>query len=545
MAQTDLDLPKLFANPLQEKHYLIDAKYNLIITGRGGGKSTWMLAQTMQRRTYDLPRATIGLVGHTFVNLQEKVVPAVVKGWLSMGWIEGIHFVQGIKPPEWFCRPIWPVKDFRYTISTHTGTVFVLISQDRVASANSFSLQYLCGDEVRFLNIEKLKEEVRYAIRGERLTFPDSPHLFGETYTTDMPRVEEVEWLMAYQAKMNEAQNNMIIRAALYLEDLKMKRFQYEQEGFTKKVLSTQNNIDIIAAKLRKLRKDSTFFDISSSFVNLDVIGWEQLLKWIDPSDGTSKDIIKASVLSIRPDTAQDMFYGSLSTKHFYGGEFDYTYYDRFGLTKTVIRTSEGDKDTDPNREINVGLDFGNMCSMPIFQEFGREVRFVNEFYTLQPENLDELADMLVNYYKPHKKKILYVYYDRAGNKRESASKKTQAEYFKSRIEARREGWLVVLMSKGIGDIPHARKHLLINTILKAKDDRFPFITINEDRCPCLKSSLQMAPLKINDKNKVEKVKTSEKRKLQDLPMYSTNFSDAFDYPLYQKFQHLLKFLTT
>jgi hypothetical protein len=189
-------------------------------------------------------------------------------------------------------------------------------------------------------------------------------------------------------------------------------------------------------------------------------------------------------------------------------------------------------------------MDFGNMSSMCIFQEFGREVRFVNELYVLTPENLDELADKFCMYYRNHKKKLLYYYYDRSGNKKETTSKRTQAEYFKNKVESRNEGWLVILKSQGIGDIPHARKHLLINVILKGKDDRFPYIKINEDRCPCLKSSLQLAPLKINDKNKVEKVKTSEKRKLKDLPMYSTNFSDTLDYPIYQKFQHLLKYLS-
>jgi hypothetical protein len=541
MAQNDLDIPKLYANDLQAKHYLLDAKNNYLITGRGGGKSTFILAQTMMRRSYDLPRATIGLVGHTFVNILEKVVPAVVKGWQSMGWIEGVHYVKGIRPPEFFVNPIWPISDYKFTISTHTGTVFVLISQDRVASANSFSLQYLVGDEVKFMNIDKLKEEVRYAIRGERLTFPDSPHLFGETFTTDMPRLEEADWLLAYQGKVNEEQNKLIIKTALFLEALKLKRYKYQQLGNIKKLQQTDANIELIESKLRKIRRNSTFFDISSSFVNLDVIGWEQLKQWVDPKD-TPIDIILSSVLSIRPKSAQYMFYGSLTAKNFYGGEYDYTYYDRFGLTSTVIPTSDGDKDTDPMKELNCGMDFGNMCSMVVFQEKGKEIRFVKEFFVLKPENLDELADQFCMYYRNHKKKLLYYYYDRAGNKTESLSKRTQAEYFKQKVESKREGWLVILMSKGIGDIPHARKHLLIDVILKEKDDRFPSVKINEDRCPCLKSSMQLAPLKINDKNKVEKVKTSEDRKLSDLPMYSTNFSDAFDYPIYQKFQELLKY---
>ena len=66
-----------------------------------------------------------------------------------------------------------------------------------------------------------------------------------------------------------------------------------------------------------------------------------------------------------------------------------------------------------------------------------------------------------------------------------------------------------------------------------------PELKIDYYECKELRSSLEMAEAVVkaakNGKKTIQKVKTSEKRKLSDLPMKSTNMSDAFKYWLCRK----------
>ena len=68
----------------------------------------------------------------------------------------------------------------------------------------------------------------------------------------------------------------------------------------------------------------------------------------------------------------------------------------------------------DPNRPLDGGMDDGKMKSMAFGQQRGREYRVLKEIYTLPPENERQLADKFIAYFKPHKTKLLRLYYDRA-----------------------------------------------------------------------------------------------------------------------------------
>ena len=86
-------------------------------------------------------------------------------------------------------------------------------------------------------------------------------------------------------------------------------------------------------------------------------------------------------------------------------------------------------------------------------------------------------------------------------------------------------------MSIGQGDILHTDEYNLMDVIMGETDRRFPKLHIDMYNCKELKSSLELAPSKKgNDRDKIQKVKTSEKLAPSRLPMESTNMSDAFKY---------------
>ena len=66
-----------------------------------------------------------------------------------------------------------------------------------------------------------------------------------------------------------------------------------------------------------------------------------------------------------------------------------------------------------------------------------------------------------------------------------------------------------------------------------------PKIRIDKHQCQFLKSSLELTKTKMskdrNGSTRLEKDKSSEKKlPLKKLPMYSTNYSDAFKYLIYR-----------
>ena len=100
-------------------------------------------------------------------------------------------------------------------------------------------------------------------------------------------------------------------------------------------------------------------------------------------------------------------------------------------------------------------MDSGNMLSMVFGQRNGNVMRILKELYTLPPNSVRELADQFLYYFRPHKRKILKLYYDRSMNnyKKVSADMATQ---IKKNIEfdadGKRTGWQVQLMSLGQGE---------------------------------------------------------------------------------------------
>lgn len=523
---------KQYFNIAQQRALLVDPWSYFGILGRGSGKTVGILAPRSSMRAYDMPRASFGIVSDTYVNALAKIIPSMVRGWENLGYREGIHFTVDQRPPAHFTNPLFRSYRYKHTIYWHTGAVFFIISQDRPGTANGLSLQHLFGDEVKFLDFDKLKTELFPTLRGERLHFGKSPHFQGMTFTTDMPRIEDGEWLFDMEKEMDTELIRLIMLTSLQVEDLKYKLISAKGNTYIEKLQKIKSAWE---NKLNKLRYKSVYFDMASSFVNVDINGLEYM---DNMRTAMGFRDFKMAGLNIRPDSTDEMFYTGLCSKHFYT-DYDYNYYDGFKLLDAIAYDSRGDKDCDPSRELIAGLDFGNMNSMTVAQQEGRKFKVIKFLYTLDPAILQDLARKFADYYRSHHRKVLKLYYDRAGNNRRN-ERTTLAQQFKKDLEGLHEGWVVELLSTNQGNIPHEAKRLLWQIILTEKDTRFPYFRMNEANCRELKSSMQLAPV-IVGREGIKKDKSSEKkRRLEDLPMYSTNPSDSIDYILWGLYHHLL-----
>ena len=308
-------------------------------------------------------------------------------------------------------------------------------------------------------------------------------------------------------------------------------------------IANLEKNLQNWVSLWTKARRNSTFFYRASSLVNIDILTFQYILDQKDKAE--SYEAFKTSILSLTPTVEPGArFYPNLSENHFYADGYNYEYYDQYNIRDNISQNSSGLKYIESNKKLEAGLDAGNMFSMVLGQEQdnGNTYRVLKNIYTLTPEWTRELANKFISFFEPHKYKMLELYYDRSANNY-SKAKKDIATLLKHDIEyditGKRTGWYVNLMSIGQGNIFQDDEYNLMLALMSNKYTDLPKLMIDKFECKELKSSLEKARAKMETdkrgRKQMRKIKTSEKKKLIELPMLSTNMSDGFKYLMYRK----------
>jgi len=537
-------MPKIKLNPIDA-----DIKYsNWISTlidiikptnlylygGRGTAKSTEILAKRSIDVIYDMPRASFAFVSDTYVNLMTNIIPAILLGWESrMKFFEKYHFVVDEAPPDHWKKPLVKTFSYKHTISTFNGCKFFLTSLDRPSSNAGISVVHHFGDESKYLQWDKLSK-LFPTLRGDYALYGHSHYFMGQTFCSDMadPTVGESDWMLRMEKNMDKKQITQIIQCAMILNEINLELYHARQKNEDPlKIENITRNQTRWMDRLRKIRTDSTFFYIVSSFANADIL----TLKYFENLLATlTFEEFKTSVLSIRKTLEKGArFYGALADKHFYIDGYNYDYYDKFGIRDNISQSSAGLRYIHPDKSIEAGFDAGNMMSLVIGQQQGDIYRVLKGIYTINPESIRELGDKFIQFFSTHKRKVLHLYHDRSTNAYRKIGRDI-ATQLKHDIEYdrhdKRTGWLVQLMSIGQGNITHSDEFNIMNIMMGEKDKRLPKLLIDKFECRELKSQLEITPVAKTAKGEIMKVKKGDKLPPSRLAMESTNFCDAFKY---------------
>ena len=501
--------------------------------GRGTAKSTDILAKRSIDVIYDMPRASFAFVSDTYVNLMTNILPAILVGWDRMNFFENYHYVVDVPPPDHWKKPLVKTFSYNHSISTFNGCKFFLTSLDRPSANAGISVVHHFGDESKYLQWDKLSK-LFPTLRGDYALYGHSHYFMGQTFCSDMadPMVGESDWMLRMEKSMDKQQITRIIQAAIILNEINLELYYAEQKNEDlKKIENIKRNRAKWIERVRKIRQDSTFFYIVSSFANADILTLKYFQNLLA---SLTFEEFKTYVLSIRKTLEKAArFYGALAEKHFYLDGYNYDYYDRFGIRDNVSQTSAGLKYIQPDKIIEGGYDAGNMMSLVLGQEQGNIYRVLKGLYTINPESIRELADKFIAFFEPHKRKVLHLYHDRSTNqyhkiKRDFASQlKHDIEYNRAGV---RTGWIVQLMSVGQGNILHSDEYNLMNIMMGEKDKRLPKLLIDKFECKELKSQLEITPVTKDSKGNIQKIKKGDKLPPLRLAMESTNFCDAFKY---------------
>ena len=512
------------------------------ILGRASAKTTQFQAMRIQQAVQECPGAPFVWVTDTYSNLHKNVIPSVLEGLRFLGWEMDVEFIIDRQPPIEWQRQMYNVIDkYKQVMTFWNGFTFTFVSLDRPSIGAGRSYVGLFGDEVKYWPEEKFTN-IRKAVRGYRARYGDSPWYRSLSLTSDMPNpnhLGEYTWMMKLAKLMDKEKVKLLLQTGQTLNETRRRYAETMQTGDQRIIELAERNMRRWEERWNELRRGTTLFMVASTLINADVLGEEFFQEEI----AAGLEGIDTNLFSIPQKlTADQKFYATLTARDFYrdGTRNDVVERHDYGWEEdcTVL------KYLDPNRPIDGGMDDGNMKSMVFGQQRGRDYRVMKEIFTLPPENERQLADRFLDYFKPHKTRLLRLYYDRAMNNYKKVGT-SAIQRIKQAIEVRadgtRSGWRVQLMSMGQGVIYSNTEYQFFSALF-ARDLQKQLFTlmIDAQNCPNLKAEMESCPIKVVEDKRtgrkdIRKEKKGERLPAHRLPQESTNLTDALKYLIMRK----------
>ena len=514
---------EIYFNEPQRLTQLIGANTTVIVAGRRTGKTDSIAAPFVLRNMQRMPGSTGGIVVPTFKHGLTNTLPGLFAAWKRWGYIQGVHYVVGRKPPKSFARAIIEPSDYEHVISFYNGSVAVIISQDRPGSSNSLTLSWLLIDEAKFIDYERLKDETLPANGGIKSYF--GKHSFNHSIMilSDMPQTQKGSWFLHYKEKMDEELIDTI-KATIYeiwKTKERVRRLKGEGKAVPKYLKSYLRTLD---TNLNKMRSVAVYYKEYSSIENLQLLG-ENYIKQMK-RDLTPKTF-QTSILCQRIGIAKDGFYSSMREGHKYNAS-DFEYLDSLGYNFTPeAMDCRADKDINPLAPICIGMDYNaNINWIVAGQPEGRRLNIIKSFYVKFERKIPALIEEFCNYYAHHQNKTVVYYYDTTALGANYAVNEQDFHWVVCH-EFEKRGWQVEDVYLG-NPMRHDEKYLLINQGFAGKQRLMPFF--NRQNNDDLILAIQTAGV-VRGRNGFRKDKGGEKldETEENLLEHRTDGTDAFD----------------
>lgn len=513
---------KVYMNDMQREVLLYGAKDQVVAAGRGTGKGllhAWRLKEVFQM----MPRCTVGIVAAAAKRALANTLPSMLEHWERWGFRRDVHWCIGHKPPKklGWPAPVIPPEDWSNVLSFYTGSIGVIVSQERTGTSNSKSFDYLDIDEAKFIDYELLKDETFQANRGQAQYFGDCHFHHGMLVTSDMPVTKKGSWFLNYEEKVDQ-ELDQVIRGLIY-ERWRISDRLIREPGAPEYL---KGELARINRQLNTLRKHAVFFKRYSSLSNLEILGpsFIRQLKRDLP-----RLTFMTSVLCMKIGTHYDGFYSCLRPWHKYKST-DFHYLDSFGYDFQAINAGNDcrmDADIQQSVPLCIAFDFNSLINWLVVGQPDRNRKRMNtlkSFYVKYDRRLNELCDDFDAYYRPRKARnnLVVFYYDSTALGSNYAVNKEDFKYV-IMTRMRRNGWQVI--PKYLGHpMNHSEKHDLINRGFAGQTELVPMF--NEMNNVDLLISIETAGVYNGQKDKRgEKLAETEDDKLEG----RTDGSDAWD----------------
>jgi hypothetical protein len=467
-----------YLNPIARLFLLATQLTKILIAGRGFGKS-FVNGILILMYVASMPRSRGLFLGATYTQILTNTLLPIKSAWEWFGYYEGIDYVIGKRPPDYFKKPFMKPDRYDNIITFWNGTTVVLASMDRPELNRGGNNDWSVTDEALLIKREAYERNISPSIRGSHTSLKGKPGHLTESFTSSMPFGSVGTWLFD---KMDEAKD-------------------------------PENDI---------------YYILGNSWHNRKVLGDEVLKKW---KRTMSPITYLIEVMNVRIRQYGNLFYPMLRDEHWYSDSYNYSYIDSLGYSiSDKNKDSRWDKDCNKNMPLHISHDWGafNCITIDQYHPDINTVKFLNYMYVSHPRIIDDLANDFCEYYKHHDKKVVYQWGDKAGNKKEANAKVSNFQQFAAILKKNK--WRVIRMKTG--DIPHITRHNFIN---KCHRDGHPVnIQYNYNNCNDLRIALESAGMS-PDYKKDKRSENNDSVK----PQHATHGTDAHDYRIYWGFyQH-------
>lgn len=514
-------MEKMYFNRAQLESMVVGAREEYIIGGRGLGKSEGFDARVLLRNLFAMPGGTGALLAPSYSKLKTQSFPAMARALRRWGYLEGTHYYVGKCPPKeaHFRKPLIVPKDYKNALQFFNGSLLHFVSFDRPMSTNSMSLDWLMGPEAKFLNYDKITQEVLPALRGNRTLFGTCPWHGGQFFSTDMPTTSQGSWILGKRKLVDE--RLILLIKLTYLAWQKAK---------ANPTCDAQAEARTLYSKLQKLRAKAVFVGMYSSLENLEVLGED----WFhDQARNLPPAVFRASILNEPPTQARNAYYSELSdSKHIYepigSAVGELAGYQENGQQADC----RWDGDLLTGGPLLVAFDYNaaiNTCVVGQMDLQGPKplLRVVNSLFLKQPLGLKDLVMLLSNYYRYHSSRTIYYYYDHTAVARSAVTQYSFADVVVRTL--REQGWEAIGVY--IGKAPrHAEKYNYIAQALRGEGGPFLLPRFNADNCRTLLEAMRRTEVRLGPEGFMKDKSLEKLADSEEYPdEFKTHITDAFD----------------
>ncbi len=546
-----------YMNMIQLRATIVDANVLIAELGRATGKTEGIFGPRLIRVSDSMPGEVSFLVHKTYAALFTNVWPNI-QGYFSRPIMDGRrtmleegkdYIVGASKIPSHFKRPRRPIAYPKHSVLLRNGHHFQLVSSDQPESVAGQSGVHAFIEEMKHQKGEKIKTRLFPALRGSPANIRMSPYYQGVTGVSDTARVDmgEDNWFEEYEKLVDNKLINEIVTAGLHMNQALYRIYEMEDKSRDEKnpvaleairiFLEKQKRIlSLWQPRLNDMRRNATYYMRASSFANKDILG-PKFFK--TQMESLTMDEFLVAICAIRKKAVVDRFFVNyVPSKHQFTNSYKYESILRMDLKEHFRLTAFYLRYYNPREELLLGYDPGNFSSLVVAQEHSPEdTRVIKEFTCYAPHDQTDLAREFNDFFgSDAKNKTIKLYYDRAGNKRKEDWDQisTDAKILQREIES--YGFSVELMNEGQSVIYYWQQYKLLQFIFGDRSNAVPRVTLCENECPNLCSSIMLSPRKTTD-GKIELDKSSERK----VPLHlqaglTTQLPSALIYLLYGRY---------
>ena len=532
-----MDDQKIWLNKPQLAAWLIKAKEEYGVWGRGTGKTEGPIALRSIFLQNSMPRGATGMVAATYMQILTRTLPPLEKAWQRFGYKPGVHYWVGQYPPKNLNIPkaIYHPRSPQHCIFWWNGHVRHFMSLDRPGLANGKTVDAIDGDEAKFLNYQRYMDDIDPTNRGNREVFGHLAHHHAVTFYTDMPTFVSGKWILEKEKEQSPRELlTQIMNLQIEYNALEAELAHPRTTDPRRKFL--RGKIRGYAAALNELRKGTVFYSEASSLDNIDVLGVEQFRQW---KRSMRDEIFQSAILNKRVISVENGFYPLLNIDQHTYDAFDYTFVDGLQRLQGFVQDCRVDADIDRQKPLDIAMDYGGFNCMVVGQERDNEYRVVKEFWGKDDQGnylrLKDLVARFVDYYRTYATKVVNFVYDHTAVGKDASRIMSYADEVSTLLD--KAGWSVRRMY--IGQQPKQdSRYRMWQLVLKEDNPQMKPVRFNKTNCEQLLVSIQGARTRMKE-GRVDKDKRDEQNSL--IPQETTtHFSDAIDTLYIGKFKHTM-----